>query len=361
MGIKLQNIKWSNLLFFILSPAVAAAGVYWTLKHGGIPWATWILAAVMLYVSGLAITGGYHRLYSHRSYQASWPARLLFLLFGSAALEGSARWWCQGHRTHHRYVDTDRDPYGINKGFWYAHIGWLLTKEHDLMKGYDNIKDLEKDPLIRIQDRYYLLFALTMGLLLPTGIASLWGDPWGGLFLAGLARIVVNHHATFCINSFCHYLGKQTYSDRHSSRDSWFTALLTYGEGYHNFHHEFQSDYRNGVRAYHWDPGKWLINLLARLGLAKNLHRVRWERILQTKLEMDEKRFSERLAHQSDSVRVRAMSLLTSTKEQLQHAHARLMELKKEYRRRAELVEARKEFREAMARWRSLIKGPVLA
>jgi stearoyl-CoA desaturase (delta-9 desaturase) len=361
MKSKLRRIKWSNLLFFLLSPLVSILGVGWVMKNGGPHAATWVLAVVMLYASGLAITAGYHRLFSHRSYDASRPLKLIFILFGSAALEGSVRWWCLEHRDHHRYVDTDKDPYGINKGFWYAHIGWLLTKEHDI-EGYGNVRDLEKDPLVRFQDRHYFFFALGMGFLFPTALAALWGDPWGGLFLAGFARIVFNHHATFCINSVCHYWGRRTYSDRSSARDNGITALFTYGEGYHNFHHEFQSDYRNGVRPYHWDPGKWLIRFFAWLGWAYNLRRAASERILQAKLEMEEKRLLQRLAHHPDSVRSKLHSVIGAAREQLQQAQARLLELKRECPHlRRELVRAKREFRFAMARWRTLIRAPLLA
>ncbi len=365
--INFQKIKWVNLVFFVLSPFVAVIGTIWVIKNGGIHWATWILTLGMLYACGLSITAGYHRLFSHRTYQASWPARLFFILFGAGALEGSARWWCQEHRDHHRYVDTEKDPYGINKGFWYAHIGWLLTTEHDEKRGYGNIKDLKLDPLIRVQDKYYAVFSIFMGFLFPMAVAALWGDPWGGLFIAGFARIVFNHHATFCINSLCHYLGKQTYSDKHSAKDSWIAALITYGEGYHNFHHEFQSDYRNGVRSYHWDPSKWLIQIMAGLKMARNLRKVSWQRILNAKLMMDQKR--------AELAMDKPNELLVAAREHLQQAHERFLLLKREYQKikkekmylmanrleelRAEMKQSRKEFKLAMAQWQSLLKTPV--
>jgi len=120
---------------------------------------------------------------------------------------------------------------------------------------------------VRFQHRYYLPLAMLVTFGLPMAIASFWGDPWGGLLIGGLTRIVINQHLTFAINSVCHSIGKQPYSDRHSARDNWVTALFTYGEGYHNFHHEFASDYRNGLRPYDWDPTKWLIYLLWKLRL----------------------------------------------------------------------------------------------
>jgi stearoyl-CoA desaturase (delta-9 desaturase) len=131
--------------------------------------------------------------------------------------------------------------------------------------------DLWKDPLVRFQHRFYLPVAIPMAFGVPMAIASFWGDPWGGLLIAGLARIVVNQHLTFAINSVCHSIGEQPYSDRHTARDNWVTAVFTYGEGYHNFHHEFASDYRNGLKVYAWDPTKWLIYSLWKMRLVSEV------------------------------------------------------------------------------------------
>lgn len=281
--------NWVNIAFFVLTPAIAVTGTVWTALERGIPWPTWALTVWMVYATGIGITAGYHRLMSHKSYTASWPIRLLYLIFGAGAFQSSARWWCSEHRYHHNYVDTERDPYGINKGFWYAHLGWL-TARRDVEIGYANIRDLERDPLVMWQDRHYFWLATVICFGFPTAVAALWGDPWGGFFLAGFARLVFVHHLTWCINSVAHTFGRQTYSDQHSGRDFWLTAFFTYGEGYHNFHHEFPSDYRNGIKAFHWDPTKWLIKGLAWLKLVSGLKTADRQRILQAKEEMDQKR-----------------------------------------------------------------------
>jgi stearoyl-CoA desaturase (delta-9 desaturase) len=215
--------------------------------------------------------------------------RLLFLLFGAAAFEGSALEWCDDHRNHHRYTDTDQDPYSIKKGFWYAHMGWLFYMDSN---AYDfaNVAELKSDKLVHWQHKHYLPIAIFMGFLLPMGIAALWGNPLGGLIIAGALRMTFNHHATFAINSVCHYFGKTTYSDRISARDHWFTSLLTYGEGFHNFHHQFPIDYRNGIRAFHYDPTKWLIKALSWVGLTRDLKKVSQDKILQYQLQMAKQR-----------------------------------------------------------------------
>lgn len=360
MRVYWKGYHWPHVLFFTLTPLAAVVAVTWVVWNGGPHWGTWVLSAVMLFACGLATSGGYHRLFTHRTYKASWPVRLAYLFFGAASLQGSARWWACQHRYHHAYVDTDRDPYGINKGFWYAHIGWLFTQDQEPLS-FENVRDLDQDPLIRWQHRFYPLIAVCTGYLLPIAIASLWGDPWGGFLVAGLGRMVVYHHCTFCVNSVCHYFGRQNYSDENSARDSWFAALLTYGEGYHNFHHAFQSDYRNGVRAYHWDPAKWVIWLLAQVRLVREIKKTRRERILFARLAMDQKRFAARVARSPDGALVRVEALLNATRAQLQQAYLRFLQLREEYRRGEQVRLAKQEFKFAMARWRSLIRGPSLA
>ena len=142
------------------------------------------------------------------------------------------------------------------------------------------VADLQQDPMVRFQHRHYLALALVFGALLPMAIGTLWGDPWGALLVAGFLRLCIQWHATFCINSLTHMFGSQPYSKRVSARDSFWIALLTFGEGYHNYHHEFQHDYRNGVKPWQWDPSKWTIWTLSKLGLADSLRRVPDSKIL---------------------------------------------------------------------------------
>jgi stearoyl-CoA desaturase (delta-9 desaturase) len=280
------RFNWPVVLFITLSPLVAAGGAFWWVASGRFNGETIALALLMAVLGSMGITAGYHRLFSHRSYEAGWPLRSILLLFGAASFEESALQWCHDHRAHHRYVDRDGDPYNIRKGFWFAHFGWMFRSPQG---GDARPADLWNDPLVRFQHRFYLPIATSVGLGLPLGIASLWGDPWGGLLIAGFLRIVVNHHLTFAINSVCHTFGSQPYSDRHSARDHWLTAFFTYGEGYHNFHHEFPSDYRNGHRPYHWDPTKWLVRSLAGCGLATHLRTNSQEAIRRKRTAMQKR------------------------------------------------------------------------
>lgn len=270
----LKNLNKTNTVFLLLTPILAIAGTLAWLKVDGFDWRILALALLFYIVTGLGITAGYHRLFAHRSYQASWPVRLLLLIFGAAAVQNSALKWCNDHRVHHGKVDTDHDPYNINEGFFYAHMGWILLLEDE--NEYKYSKDLLKDPMVMFQHKFYLGFVALFSFALPALLGYLWAGSWlGGLFVAGVARIVFVHHCTFFINSLCHVVGTRPYDKKQTARDSWIMALFTYGEGYHNFHHTFQADYRNGIKWYHFDPTKWLIRSLNFLGLTWNLKRTK--------------------------------------------------------------------------------------
>ncbi len=267
-----RQIDWVNTLTIILFHAFAVVAVAYIAMGKCSPW-TFGLAVAWFVFSGLAITGGYHRLFSHRSFEAHWTVRSWFLLFAAAAVQNSALRWCADHRRHHSHTDRPEDPYDATKGFWWSHIGWIMCKPP---KRTDPalVKDLAADPLVAIQDRFYVPFAFLMGAVVPGLIGLIWGDPIGGILVAGFLRLVVQWHATFSINSVAHILGSQPFSTRNSSRDSIWTAILTMGEGYHNYHHTFQCDYRNGIKWHHYDPTKWLVWTFDKVGLANNLRRV---------------------------------------------------------------------------------------
>ena len=249
------------------------------LWYFGVDWFYFATAAVLGAATGFSITLGYHRLFTHATFRARLPVRLFTLIFGAAAFENSVLLWSSDHRRHHKHVDHDEDPYDISKGFFHAHIGWLLFKLWP-QPPIDNVADLKKDPLVMWQHRHIHLLAVLVSFGLPTLLGALW-DGWigalGGFLIGGVAKVVVLQHGTFLINSACHTFGRQPYSTRCSARDSFFMALFTFGEGYHNYHHEFQHDYRNGVKPWEWDPTKWLIWSFSKIGLTSGLRRARAE------------------------------------------------------------------------------------
>ena len=152
---------------------------------------------LLTYIDDLVdVLSGYHRLWSHRSYTASVPLRLFLLSGGSSAVQGSCLWWAKAHRSHHRYTDSDLDPYNSTRGLLWTHIGWVLFKTRSKTGvGNVDIGDLKRDPLVRWQHTWYYLLAMTWGLLLPILVCGLaWGDWKGGLCIAGAARLTLVHH-----------------------------------------------------------------------------------------------------------------------------------------------------------------------
>lgn len=293
---RLRN-RW-DVIALLSSTAIAAVTVVpaWGLFFGYSSW-LWAGFGVFLAWNGLSITAGYHRLWSHRAYVAHPLVRIAFALGGALSLQNSILEWCSNHRKHHRYVDdVDLDPYAAKRGLFYAHVGWMLKDYPSTVEDYGNVRDLKRDPVVNWQYSYYWYLAFIMNVCVPLAIGALAGDPIGGFLLLGVARLVVCHHATFCINSLAHAWGSQPYSDAHSAKDNPLIALLTYGEGYHNFHHTFQWDYRNGIRWYQFDPTKWLIKTMSFTGLATSLKRAAPEKIEQKLVAMQRKHAAERIS-----------------------------------------------------------------
>jgi stearoyl-CoA desaturase (delta-9 desaturase) len=294
----IYRIEWVTSTFLILTALLSLTLVpwfVWTYYSEVQGWGFIIALAIFYYyATGFGITLGYHRLFSHISFKAKWPVKLFVLLFGAASFENSALDWSADHRIHHKHVDEDEDPYDISKGFFYAHIGWLLFRLKP-KPPVTNVKDLEADPLVMWQHRYVQWIGAFVGFVVPTllgwayatynGFTSPWLTATAAFLIAGLLRTVVVQQGTFCINSLCHMFGRQPYSRDHSARDSGAVALLTFGEGYHNYHHEFQHDYRNGVKPWQFDPTKWIIWTLSKVGLVENLRRVSDSRILAAELK----------------------------------------------------------------------------
>jgi stearoyl-CoA desaturase (delta-9 desaturase) len=362
-----RSIHWPNCVFLVLTPLLAAVVCPLYVWRFGLPAYQVLLFAGFFVATGLSITLGYHRLFSHRSFQARWPVRLLGLLFGAAAFENSALTWAADHRRHHKFTDSGQDPYDISKGFFHAHIGWILFRLEP-ESSLDPVKDLLRDPLVMWQHRHYRLLAAAMGLGLPTVLGWVGGGgvgALGGFLLAGVARTVLVQHFTFFINSLCHTLGRQPYSTRCTARDSALLALFTFGEGYHNFHHTFQHDYRNGVKPWQFDPTKWTVWCLQRFGLVSQLRRVPNETILLAEVAEQQRRLAARLAARPVPPNHPLQARLQSARQRLETAAENWERRWTEYRRvAAERVEAsreraaqlRRDLREASALLRAAIQ-----
>jgi stearoyl-CoA desaturase (delta-9 desaturase) len=265
------RLSWRNILVIAAVHACGAAAVVHAV--GNFSWWTVGLALLWLLLCSLSISGGYHRLFSHPTYRAAWPVRLFYVLFGAASVQNAALKWAADHRIHHAKTDHDGDPYNARRGFWWSHLFWNFFQDDEPVD-MTRVDDLQRDPLVRFQTRFYVPLALVMGVLLPAAIGLIWGDPIGALLVAGALRIAVQWHLTWSINSVAHAVGTQPYSRSTTARDSWLTAIVTFGEGYHNYHHRFPNDYRNGVRWHHFDPTKWFVWALSKVGLTWDLRRM---------------------------------------------------------------------------------------
>jgi stearoyl-CoA desaturase (delta-9 desaturase) len=265
-----QGLCWPTIAGLCVVHLGGLAGLIWLVSH---PSVHTIVAAALAYVlSGFAITAGYHRLFAHRTYRASAPVRWFFLASGASTFQNSALAWSADHRAHHADTDGPGDPHAITRGAWFAHVSWLfrrrqasadVTRLHDLW-GYRSI---------RLQHRWYAPIAICTGLAIPALVGSVWHDPIGGLLVIGFLRATLMLQATFCVNSLAHLFGPRTFDPESSARNSRLTALITFGEGYHSYHHRFPYDFRNGVRWWQYDPGKWLIVALHKIGLTSRLRR----------------------------------------------------------------------------------------
>lgn len=265
------HLKYATALLFGLIVCSAVIGVPTFGYLYGYTWLDWTLFGVLYVITGLGITVGYHRLMAHRSFDCPGWVKAGLLIAGGWALENSAFKWATDHIRHHAACDHEADPYNARRGFWYSHCGWIFFR--DVYADEKYATRLRRDPVVMWQHCYYLPIVLS-GLAFPFVVGFLhngWIGGVGCFLLAGVGRTFAVLNSTFCINSICHLWGQQPHSQADSSRDSWWVSLMTFGEGYHNYHHTFQGDYRNGPRWYNFDPSKWLIFTLSKLRLASSL------------------------------------------------------------------------------------------
>ncbi|MDE3055073.1 MAG: acyl-CoA desaturase [Verrucomicrobiota bacterium] len=314
----------------------------------------------LLFLSGLAITCGYHRLYSHSAYKAHPITEVFFLFLASLAGQGSALRWCYDHRLHHAFVDTEKDPYTVKKGIFHAHMLWMFWKSSPIDSKV--VSDLMRNRLLRFQHDYYgLCFFFSNAIVFLTA-GFICGDYWGAFLYTWWFRLLLLHHTTWCINSLAHYWGTQNYSQEHSAVDNYIISLITYGEGYHNYHHTFAYDYRNGIRWFHFDPSKWLIWLLSRVGLARDLKRVDVERIDKQLLTGHRDKLLEAikrsLSANKEAVAEKVTLLSERLSEGLQKKHALLQRYKQGQKDLfGEIRTVKKRLRNDWKEWRTLIKG----
>jgi stearoyl-CoA desaturase (delta-9 desaturase) len=357
------KILWLNAIFLVLTPLAALILTPLYIYHNGVHWAEPTAMAALWYLTGMGVTAGYHRMLSHRAWWAPAPVRAILLVLGGATWQNSAIAWCAAHRYHHRHVDTEDDPYSIQEGFWWAHMLWVMVegKKHD---DFDSAPDLRDDRLCQWQHNNYLWITLAFNIGLPVVLGLMTGRIWGMLLWAGLIRVVVVHHFTFFINSLAHMFGTRPWSKEQSARDNGLLAFFTFGEGYHNFHHTFPGDYRNGFRWYQFDPTKWTIALLSKVGLAQDLRRTTIDRRLKKRWQTMRERYDAQMGEWNENVReqiavaeVRLDEALTEMRSKRSEWARKAEELQAHARDELERtrIEAERRALEAFRAWHSLI------
>jgi stearoyl-CoA desaturase (delta-9 desaturase) len=326
----------TNILVFVVTGIISLVFVPIEALSRGLDWVEIVTCISLIWVTGMSITAGYHRLWAHKAYAANPVIRVLLAIGGAMALQNSILHWASDHRVHHRHVDNnDKDPYSAKMGFWYSHIGWMLREyQASRYSDYDNCKDLQKDKVVMWQHNHYLPIMLIANFSIPMFIGWLNGDVWGMLVIAGVFRLVIVHHITFFINSLAHIWGNQPYTDKNTARDNGILAFFTFGEGYHNYHHIFEYDYRNGIKWWQFDPTKWLIRGLSFVGLTSQLRRCPEQRIEQAKASMQLKRAQARLESMPNAQELlitlqTEYDLLVSKMSDFYTAKKRLMDSKK--------------------------------
>ena len=264
------KIKKSKVVSFFLIHCLASVAlcVYVQVAH----WKT-IWFAILLYVIGaFGVTIGLHRLWSHRSFKAVLPLRVILLCASSIANQGSIIHWVRDHRVHHRYAETVADPHDATRGLFFSHIGWLLVYKDQAVidAGLEmDLSDVLADPVVQFECKYYHLLVLLFCFVLPTIIPwYIWGESLCTAFMvAGVLRLVLLLHATWCVNSLAHTYGTRPYSNTsRGPAENMLVSILSMGEGWHDWHHAYPYDYACSERGYVFNPSKWVIDGFAKIG-----------------------------------------------------------------------------------------------
>jgi len=242
-----RDVNWAMVFLMVVTHLLAVWGTIRTWNHP-LFWTMWAEAWILYPLTGmLGITAGAHRLWSHRSYSAHFPARVIMQVFNSIANQGTIYHWARDHRVHHAKSDTEADPHDITRGFFYAHMGWLLLKKAKAVKEagkHVDCSDLLRDPLVWIQhvcDPWWNLF---FSFALPSiYVHYMYDEALNGFLILGCARWLMCLHATWCVNSVAHTIGDRPYEANMYPTESWFTTLVAVGEGWHNWHHTYPYDY----------------------------------------------------------------------------------------------------------------------
>jgi len=282
---RLTAVSGMHRIWTVLAILVPFAGLIVAcigLWDWGFSWVDFVLLVVMYTATGLGITIGYHRLFTHRAFETVPVIRFLLAILGSMAVEGPVLRWVATHRRHHQHSDQTEDPHSPHQygdgflsviaGWWHAHVGWIFASKWPGLDCY--IKDLQRDRMIRLVNRSFGVW-VAVGLILPAAAGGLLTGTWRGAFLGflwgGLVRVFLVHHVTWSVNSVCHLWGARSFLTGDKSRNNVICGVLAFGEGWHNNHHAYPRSARHGFYWWQLDMSYWVIRGLAALGLARRV------------------------------------------------------------------------------------------
>ncbi|XP_078037401.1 delta(9)-fatty-acid desaturase fat-7-like [Augochlora pura] len=267
-----HSLLWPNVVFHVLIQIGWVIGIHAALVHAKWPTLFWAVFWLIFEIVGVGL--GAHRYFTHRAYKATPLMRAILVLGQTATGQNSAFTWSKDHTMHHKYSDTDLDPHNSNRGFFFAHMGWMMMKKHPLLRQKEREMDWsewKKDKLLMFQHKYFLPLYLVVGIAFPMSVPMyLWGETfWNCFFVAYMLPYVTLLQATWCINSFAHLGGSKPYDTRVRAGESLVANLVTLGDGFHNYHHAFPWDYRMTDTPYSFSAK--MLELFAYMGLVYDL------------------------------------------------------------------------------------------
>ena len=257
-----SKVNWPISVPFILVHVVAIVGCWWV----GFSWRGVAIAAAFYFVRMFAVTGGYHRYFSHRTYRTGRAFQLVLALTCITTVQKGVLWWASHHRHHHKYSDTDQDVHSMSKkGFWWSHVLWILSDDYS-ETDHDKIKDFAKFPELRFLDRFHLPLVVLFGVVTYATLGMV------GLMYGFFLSTALLWHGTFTINSLAHWLGRPRFATTDDSKNSAILALVTLGEGWHNNHHFYQRAVNQGFYWWEIDITYYILRILSWTGLVWDLH-----------------------------------------------------------------------------------------
>ena len=283
---ELEHMTWAEKvasLIGVVGPVIAlivAIIIAW--RWDGFSWLYATMLGVGYVLTALGVTVGYHRYFTHKSFETNAVVKAFLAFLGSTAVEGPPTKWAAMHRCHHQHSDHDHDPHsphhhgggvwGIIKGFFHAHVGWIFRGDPQNLERYN--PDLRADKVTNVMSKLWVVWAM-LGFLIPTAIGGLVTMSWTGALLGflwgGLVRLLVVHHVTWSINSVCHIWGSRPFKSNDESRNNWFFGWFGLGEGWHNNHHAFPSSARHGLRWWEFDLSYLVIRGMEAIGLVHSV------------------------------------------------------------------------------------------